>query len=87
MTGRRIILTVVLLLGLAASAQAQVPVIVQIAPLGNVTTIAASLGGTILDQIPGTGIYLLNLPIAPSSLTSLLSPITGQTFHMTTTNR
>jgi subtilisin family serine protease len=67
-----------LMLGLTAYAEAQVPVIVQISPLGNITSIAGVLNGTVLDSIPDAHIYLLNLPIpAPSALNSLLSPVMG----------
>jgi hypothetical protein len=58
---------------MTAQANAAVPVVVQIGPLSSITSIVASLGGTLIDSIPGTNIYLLNLPFVPSSLvTSLL---------------
>jgi len=66
------------MLGLTAYAEAQVPVIVQISPLRNITSIVGALNGTVLDSIPDAHIYLLNLPIpAPSALNSLLSPVMG----------
>jgi hypothetical protein len=77
MTGRRIFLgiflSVVLLFGATPSADAAVPLIVQLGPLSSITSVVASLGGTLVDNIPGTNIYLLNVPIVPSQLlTSLL---------------
>jgi subtilisin family serine protease len=74
MTGRRILLTLILMLGLTAYAEAQVPVIVQLSPLGNITSITRVLNGTVLDSIPNTHIYLLNVPLS-STLNSLLSPL------------
>jgi subtilisin family serine protease len=74
MTGRRIILILVLMLGLTAYAEAQVPVIVQLSPLGNILSVTRVLNGTVLDSIPNTHIYLLNLPLS-STLNSLLSPL------------
>jgi subtilisin family serine protease len=66
------------MLGLSAYAQAQTPLIVQISPLGNITSIANALGGTVLDQIPNTQIYLLSVPVnVPPLLTSVLSPLAG----------
>lgn len=78
MTGRRIFLILILILGLSAYAQAQVPLIVQISPLGNITSIVNVLGGTVLDNIPNTQIYLLSVPVnIPPLITSLISPIAG----------
>src|SRR5262245_22746032 len=71
MTGCRIVLTFVLILGLAVQASAA-PVIVQIGPLSSILSIVAALGGSLLDTIPGTNIYLLNLPLIPSPLLSSL---------------
>jgi subtilisin family serine protease len=74
MTGRRLFLTVILILSLSAFAQAQVPVIVQISGLGNIHTVASALGATVLDGIPDTRIYLLSLPLpAPSAVSNLSS--------------
>lgn len=77
MTGRRIIfgilLSALLLFGATPPADAAVPLIVQVGPLSNIVSVVASLGGTLVDRIPGTNIYLLNVPIVPSQLlTSLL---------------
>src|SRR5213594_2618539 len=49
------------------------PVIVQISPGANITSIASTLGVTVIDSIPGTNIYLLNVPIGP-----LFNPATVQ---------
>jgi len=75
-TRRPILLILLLMLGLTAYAEAQVPVIVQLSPSGNITSVVSALNGILLDNIPGTKIYLLNLPIpVPSALNSLLSPL------------
>src|SRR2546427_12469525 len=41
------------------------PVIVQISPTANITAIASTLGATVIDNIFGTNIYLLNIAIGP----------------------
>jgi subtilisin family serine protease len=71
MTGRRIFLTLVLLLGLTLQANAA-PLIVQVGPLSNILSIVATLGGSVVDSIPGTNIFLLNVPFVPSSFTASL---------------
>jgi subtilisin family serine protease len=59
--------------GLTVHAEAAVPVIVEISGLSNITSVAGSLGATVLDSIPDTNIYLLNVPVPiPSFLASLL---------------
>jgi subtilisin family serine protease len=61
------------MLSLTAHAGAAVPVIVQISGLSSITSIAASLGATVLDGIPDSNIYLLNVPFSiPPSLATLL---------------
>jgi subtilisin family serine protease len=74
MTGRRLILILVLILGLSAQGSAaSYPLIVNLGPLGIIGPVVNLLGGTVIDNIPGTGIYLLNVPlIPPSFLASLL---------------
>jgi len=73
MTGRRLLLVFILLFGLAAQAGAATPVILQIAPTASITKIVATLGGTLIDSIPGANTYLVNVPLLPtSSLLSLL---------------
>ena len=52
------------------------PVIVQISPGANITSIASTLGVTVIDSIPGTNIYLLNVPIGP-----LFNPATVQSLR------
>jgi subtilisin family serine protease len=69
---RTVLLWVLLLFGLTIQANAA-PLIVQIGPLSSITAIVGALGGSLLDSIPGTNIYLLNVPVVPSStLASLL---------------
>src|SRR5207237_9529730 len=72
---KRIVLCLLVFCTLSANAMAaDVPVIVQLGPLGNILNIVNVLGGTLLDSIPGTKIYLLKLPNIPivSPLLSLL---------------
>ena len=71
MTGRRILLTLVLLCGLTVQANAA-PLIVQVGPLSNILSIVAALDGSVVDSIPGTNIFLLNVPFLPSSFTASL---------------
>ncbi len=74
MTGRRIILLLVFLLGFnaLASAQSGLPLIIQIGPLSSILSIANALGGTVVDSIPDTNIYLLRVPLVPPQLTASL---------------
>src|ERR1700674_5593395 len=85
-TGRRLFLILCLILALSTQGSAQfgfgslpssLPVIVQISPIANITAIASVLGATIVDNIPDTTIYLLNVPLAPLSLTGSLSALLG----------
>src|SRR5882672_6509413 len=73
---KRILLCLLVFCTLSANAMAaDVPVIVQLGPLGNILNVLNVLGGTLLDQVPGTKIYLLklpNIPIVSGLLQSLL---------------
>src|SRR6266567_7215594 len=56
------------------------PMIIQTNGLGSILSIISSLGGgTLLDQVPGTNIYLVNLPNVPL-VTPLLQTILGIVF-------
>jgi subtilisin family serine protease len=50
---------------------ANLPVIIKIAPTANISLIANTLGGTVLDSIPGANTYLLSLPNLPLVSTTL----------------
>jgi subtilisin family serine protease len=63
---------VALLFGTTTEASAAVPIIIQTGPLSSITSIVSTLGGVLVDRIPGTNIYLLNVPFVPSSLTTNL---------------
>jgi subtilisin family serine protease len=65
-------LGLILIIGLSVPAGAQflplslpqtIPVILQIAPTGSISAIASALGGSVVDSIPGTNTYLVNLPL------------------------
>src|SRR5438128_8868531 len=75
---KRILLCLVVFRALSANAMAAVPVIVQLGPLGNILNVVNTLGGTLLDQIPGTKIYLLSLPTIPI-VSPLLQSLLGIT--------
>ena len=64
---RRVLLCLMILFALSANAMAASnPMIVQTGPLVNVVGLLSALGGgTLLDQVPGTSIYLLDLPNLP----------------------
>ena len=73
MTGRRIFLLLALVLGLTIYAgAASFPLIIQLSPTAPVSNVVSALGGQLIDSIPGTGIYLLNVPLVPSSSTASL---------------
>src|SRR5262249_2203481 len=38
----------------------------------NITSVVSALGGQVIDSIPGTGIYLLDVPVVPPSSTASL---------------
>jgi len=77
MTGRRIVLLLlILLVGRASQAEPpSFPLIIQAAPNANVRAITAIIGGKLLDSIPDTGTYLLNIPGLPSAVAAALSGI------------
>jgi len=62
-TGRVLLLLAILLL--TANAEANVPVIVKVSQTANISNIAALLGGSVLDSLPGANTYLLSLPSLP----------------------
>jgi len=78
MTGRRIFLIFALILGITLQAgAASNPLIVQILPGLNINAIAGALGGNVVDSIPGSNTYLLNVPIVPSGFLASLLGIVG----------
>ena len=68
MAGRRFFLILCIsIFGLSAQAvAASFPLIVQIPPAASITPIAITLGGTVVDNIPGADTYLVNVPFLPS---------------------
>ena len=69
MAGRRLFLILILILGLSAQlSAASYPLIIQTSPLASITFIVGALGGTLVDRIPGTNTYLINVPLVPSPL-------------------
>src|ERR1041385_2495102 len=73
MTGRRLVLILLLILGITAQAGAAVtPLIIKVASNVAINTVVAALGGTLVDSIPGANTYLVNVPWIPSSLTASL---------------
>src|SRR5438128_7349861 len=67
---KRILLCLVVFCTLSVNAMAAVPVVVALGPLGSILNVVNALGGTLLDSIPGTKIYLLKLPSLP-----VISPV------------
>ena len=78
---QRVILCLLLVFALSANAMAASnPMIVETGPLGSVVGLISALGGgVLLDQVPGTNIYLLDLPNLPI-ITPLLQTILGIVF-------
>ena len=71
MAGRRLFLILILILGLSAQlSAASYPLIIQTSPLASITAIVGALGGTLVDRIPGTNTYLINVPLVPSPATA-----------------
>src|SRR5437867_298680 len=92
--GRRALLIVFLILALTTTSGAQLlpaggqleplihsptlPVIFQISASANMTPITSALHADIIDNIPGTNIYLLNVHVAnPTVLQKLASGLPG----------
>jgi subtilisin family serine protease len=74
--GRRFFFIVCLVLALGIPAHAAftpIPVIVQISPLANINNIAAALGASIVDSIPGANTYLLNVGVIQPNFSILAS--------------
>src|ERR671926_120353 len=73
MTGRRILIILILIFGLTAQASAApLPLILDLSPLGSINNIVSLLGGTLIDRIPGTNTYLVNLPLLPTATVAQL---------------
>ena len=67
MTRCRFFLILIFVLGLTSQAEAaSFPLIVQIPATMSIDTIAATLNGTVVGDIPGANTYLLNVPVLPS---------------------
>src|SRR6266404_4870246 len=84
-TGRRLLLTICLVLALSIPSSAQlgslfssipssVPLIVQLSPTASITTITSILNAKVLDSMPDANMYLLSVPLTwpTGSLTGLL---------------
>ncbi len=66
MTGRHLILCLVLILGLAVQGSAAtVPVIIQLSPNASLGNVLSIIGGTLVDSIPEARLYLINVPQLP----------------------
>src|ERR1700722_7337503 len=71
MTGRRLIACLLLVFALcmpASSMQATaapIPLIVQLTPQGQIVSVLPLIGGTLVDSIPGSNLYLVNVPQLP----------------------
>ena len=71
LTGRLFGLFFILFFAVSAQAAGSVPVIVKVSPIANISLIASTLGGTVLDSLPGADTYLLKLPSLPLLTTVL----------------
>src|SRR5881296_1854742 len=74
-----LILLVLTLVAFSIDASAAVTVIVETSKKADIDSIAASLGGTVLDSMPGDSKYLLSLPSMPSTLPSGVTSMTLDT--------
>src|SRR4051812_14899533 len=81
MTGRlaKLVLIVFFVTAFTTRASAaSFPVIVDLSPLGNINLVARTLNATIVDSIPGTNTWLLNIPLTVPSLGTLQTlPLLG----------
>src|SRR6266851_5039145 len=76
---KRILLCLVVFCTLSVNAMAAVPVVVALGPLGSILNVVNTLGGTLLDSIPGTKIYLVSFPSIPV-VSPLLQSLLGITY-------
>jgi len=74
-----LILLVLMLVAFSVDASAAITVIVETSRNADINSIAASLGGTVLDSMPGDSKYLLSLPSMPSTLPSGVTSMTLDT--------
>src|SRR5881409_2947959 len=74
-----LILLVLMLVAFSIDASAAITVIVETSKKADIDSIAASLGGTVLDSMPGDSKYLLSLPSMPSTLPSGVTSMTLDT--------
>src|SRR5881409_332419 len=74
-----LILLVLMLVAFSVDASAAITVIVETSRNADINSIAASLGGTVLDSMPGDSKYLLSLPSMPSTLPSGVKSMTLDT--------
>src|SRR5438093_3081465 len=74
-----LILLVLMLVAFSMDASAAITVIVETSKNADINSIAASLGGTVLDSMPDDSKYLLSLPSMPSTLPSGVKSITLDT--------
>src|SRR5436309_3825060 len=70
MTAKRLLLILFVIAALSIEAAAATVVIVKPKKNADIYSIAASLGGTVLDSMPDGSSYLLSLPSMPTSLPS-----------------
>ena len=74
-----LILLVLMLVAISMDASAAITVIVETSKNADINSIAASLGGTVLDSMPDDSKYLLSLPSMPSTLPSGVKSMTLDT--------
>ena len=71
-SSRRALLILSVVLVFSAHASAASPLIIQISPFSSINSIVAALGGSLVDSVPGTNIFMLNVPVVPSTFTASL---------------
>ncbi len=74
-----LILLVLMLAAFSMDASAAITVIVETSKNADINSIAASLGGTVLDSMPDDSKYLLSIPSMPSTLPSGVKSMTLDT--------
>src|ERR1041384_1098281 len=79
MTVKRLLLILTLLAAFSMEAAAATTVIVQIKKNADINSIAAAMGGTVLDSMPDGSSYLVSVPSVPSTLPNGVQSITQDT--------
>src|SRR5436190_16055905 len=79
MTVKRLFIVLMLLAAFSMEAAAATTVIVQVKNNADINSIAAALGGSVIDSMPDGSSYLLSLPFLPATWPAGVQSVTQNT--------